>query len=205
MEPNQSSNGGNSNDISGFLQNDLKEMLMAFFTNPVNGHHANFQKSSDKAVLQSGILMGIVFVVFLLCFVIMLGTGGFSAIIKMSLAPVMMMALISSFSFGIKSISGKPDFKQEMLTGGLCGIPLALGMIIVTILSFVLKSSGGFNPMGGSMISMIVVLYLLLMMIGVFQQSLKAGGANDTLAWFVSPAAIIIAGYATSQIMTGMM
>lgn len=204
MEPNQSSSG-NANDVSGFLQNDLKEMIMAFFTNPTNGHHANFQKSSDKAAMQTGILMGLVFVVYLVCFIIMFGTGSFSALIKMSLTPVIMMALISSFSFGIKSISGKPDFKQEMLTGGLCGIPLALGVIIVMILSFALKGSGGFDPMGGSVISMIVMLYLLLMMIGVFQQSLKAAGSNDTLAWFVSPAAIILAGYVTSKIMVGLM
>lgn len=197
MEPNQSSN---ANDVSGFIQNDLKDMFMAFFTNPTNGHHANFKKSSESAAMQAGIIMGLVFVVTLLCLIIMMGTENFMGLVKMSLAPVIMMGLISSFSFGIKSISGKPDFKQEMLTGGLCGIPLAMGVILATILNF-----AKINMADGSVVSMIIILYLLLMMIGVFQQSLKAAESKDTLAWFASPAAIILAGYVTFKAMASLM
>jgi hypothetical protein len=43
------------------------------------------------------------------------------------------------------------------------------------------------------------------MMIGVLQQSLTAGGTKDNLAWFVSPAAILLAGYLTSKIVYGLL
>ncbi len=205
MEPNQTSGSDKASDVSNFFKEDFKEMFMAFFVNPVSGHAKNFQKSSEKAVMQSGILMGSVFVIYVLCFIIMMGTKDFGSIIKVSLIPVLMMTMISGFSFAIKSISGKPDFKQEMITGGLCGIPLGLGVIIVTILSLVTDNGASMNPMGGSVLSMIIMLYLLLMMINVFQQSLTSSGTKDTMAWFLSPAAIILAGYLTSKIVYGML
>lgn len=194
-----------SADVSNFFKEDFKDMFMAFFLNPVSGHQKNFQKSSDKAMMESAIIMGGVFVIFFLCFIIMLGTGGMGMLFKMSLFPISMMVMISGFSFALKSVSGKPDFKQEMLTGALCGIPLAMGIIIITILSFITDGGASMNPMGGSILSTIIMLYLLLMMIGVFQQSLQAGGTKDAMAWFVSPAAILLAAYLTGKIVVGMM
>lgn len=196
MESNQSAN------VSNFFKDDFKEMFMVFFTNPTDGHLKNFKKSSDKALLEAGILMGSVFVIYFICMMIMVGTSSMGALFKVSLIPIIMMLLISVFSFAIKSASGKPDFKQELLTGGLCGIPLGMGVILAMILNFVTDggSSVAMNPIGGGVAGMIILVYLLLMMIGVFQQSLKAAGSNDTLSWFASPAAIILAGYLTSQI-----
>jgi hypothetical protein len=41
----------------------------------------------------------------------------------------------------------------------------------------------------------LAVLYFFLMMVNTFQQSLRASGLKDALAWYLSPLSIIISAY----------
>jgi hypothetical protein len=109
------------------------------------------------------------------------------------------MLCIAALSFVLKIIQGKADFKNELLTGALCGLPL--GLIIV--LTLVLRILGeGINPLtffssplSGGWLMTVALLYFFLMMVNVFQQSLRAAGYKDALAWYLSPLSILIAMY----------
>lgn len=200
MEPNQPTGGNASNDVSNFFKDDFKEIFMAFFLNPVNGHAKNFQKPSETAMMQAGILMGVSFVACFIGMMMMWGTSDMGSLFKMSLGCVLAMMMITAFSFGIKSISGKPDFKKEMLTGALCGIPMGLFMLVAALMTLILDDSSAMSFTGGGIIGMLLIAYPLYMMSNVFHQSLTSAGTKDTMAWWVSPAAILLALYLTARI-----
>ena len=89
----------------------------------------------------------------------------FSAFIKISAVPVIFMFVISSLSFAVKSLSGKPNFKNELLTGALCGIPLGL-LIPVALIIKILVSEDNIeklnrNPMAAGVIGMLLFFYLI--------------------------------------------
>lgn len=116
-----------------------------------------------------------------------------------------MNVLISALGFVIKSILGKADFKNELLTGTISGI--AFGLIIPILIVLKLLYSGNnmlsliSNPMGSNLIGTILLFYVILMIINVFQQSLRASGTKDVHAWYLSPVSVLFAIYLTSQIL----
>ena len=46
-------------------------------------------------------------------------------------------------------------------------------------------------------------LYVFLFMVNIFQQSLKASGTNDAIAWYISPLAILLVFYCWVKIASG--
>jgi len=192
-----------TDEVRTFYQRDFKDLFLAFFKDPVNGLHAFFTNPPEKAFMHAMILYASVFVLYLLGSYILVGDMrdymGFSNFLSIGLAPVLIMLSVSTLSFLVKLLSGGANFKSELLTGALCGIPLGLLVPIALVLRVLGMGNGLLaliqNPVGSGSLITIVILYLFLMMVNVFQQSIKAAGIKDVPAWYLSPLAILIAFY----------
>lgn len=194
-------------EVKNFYKEDFKNIFLTVFTNPIDGIYNSFKNPSPKAYTQSLILFGSVFALYIAGMYFFLGEYAsmvpFSYFIKIGLIPVLLMLMITLISFGIKSISGKADFKAELLTGGLAGIPLALCIAILLLLKLFgtdVTMSAMKDPVGAGMMLLLVVLYIFLMITNILQQSLKASGTKDAIAWYLSPVSILIAGYLASRV-----
>lgn len=201
-----------SDEVKNFYKGDFKEIFITIFKNPIDGIFSIFEKPSNKAYTQSLILFSSVFVLYLIGGYIIAGEArqylDFSNYIKISLIPVILMVLITVVSFGLKSISGKPNFKAELLTGGLCGVPLGVLMPLLLIIKLFASIDNIMtlmsNPAKVGIIGGLLLFYILLMLINILQQSLKASGTKDALAWYLSPASILLAIYLTFQVSKNM-
>lgn len=199
-------------EVKAFYQRDFKALFLTFFRDPISGLQSFLQNPPEKSFLHAMILYGSVFVLYFLGTYLLVGDMrdymDFSAFLSIALAPVLMMLAISALSFVIKLVAGGANFKGELLTGALCG--LSLGLVVPIALLFRLFGEG-VNPLslfqsplaGGGLIT-VLVLYLFLMMVNVFQQSLKAAGIKDVLAWYLAPISIMVAIYAGSSIATNL-
>jgi len=211
-EPQVNENKGSFDEVKNFYKGDFKNIFTTVFTNPIDGIYSMFKNPSPKAYTQSLILFASVFAIYLAGFFVVLGRYAdltpFSILIKMSLVPLVLMFSITLISFIIKSISGKADFKAELLTGGLAGIPVALFMVFLILIKLFGNESDYMtiirHPYETGLIVILVILYIFLMLINILQQSLKASGTKDALAWFLSPAAILFSFYLTAKVMEGM-
>ena len=197
-----------TDEVKNFYKGDFKEIFGTFFQNPIDGIFSIFQKPSEKSYTHSLILYVSVFILYIGGLYLIAGEARrymeFNYFIKISLVPVIIMFIITILSFLIKSISGKPDFKGELLTGGLCGIPLGLIVPLLLIIKIVSSEENIMrllsNPTGIGVLGGLLLFYIILMLINVFQQSLKASGTNDGIAWYLSPASIMLAFYLTFQL-----
>jgi len=190
-------------EVRDFYQRDLKNLVLAFFKDPINGLRTFFTNPPEKSFMHSIILYASVFVLFFLGSYILVGDMrdymGFSNFLSIGLTPVLIMLAVSVLSFLAKLLKGSANFKSELLTGALCGIPLGLLVPIAFVLRVFGMGNGLLsliqNPIGGSSMITVVILYLFLMMVNVFQQSLKAAGYKEVLAWYLSPLAILLSFY----------
>jgi len=206
MENYQANNPSTSpltNEVKTFYQRDLQHLFLAFFRDPVNGLHGIFGNPPAKAFLHAMIIFGSVFVLYLGGSYLLVGDMrdymSFSSFLSIGLSPVLIMLAIAGLSFVIKIVGGKADFKNELLTGALCGLPLGLIMAVALVLRVF---GGGINPLtmfssplGGGWLMTVAFLYFFLMMVNVFQQSLRAAGYREALAWYLSPVSILAAMY----------
>lgn len=196
-----------SDEVKNFYKGELKELFATFFKNPIDGILAIFQNPSEKAYTNSLILYGSVFVLYFFGSLVLAGDSrkyiDFSVFLKIGLIPVIMMSAISVIAFFIKSVSGKPDFKNELQTGGICGIPISL-LLILAIFIWLFSNKNIMqlvdNPANAGTVVLLLLVYILLMLINVFQQSLKASNTKDAIAWYLAPASILTAIYVTFQI-----
>lgn len=196
-----------AHEVTNFYSGDFKNMFFTFFKNPISGILTIFQNPSEKSYTHALILYASVAVLYLVGAFLLAGDMreymNVSAYLKITLFPVLIMLAISLLSFAVKSIAGKINLKDELLTGALCGIPLGLmipGLLVSKILGSDNVLSLLMNPSGGSIFFILLFLYVFLMLVNVFQQSLKSAKANDTLAWYVSPLCIALAVYLASKI-----
>lgn len=194
-------------EVTHFYSSDFKNMFFTFFKNPISGILTIFQNPSDKSYTHALILYASVAILYLVGTFLLAGDMrdymNLSAYLKIALFPVLTMLAISVLSFAVKSIAGKINLKDELLTGALCGIPLGLlipGLLVSKVLGSDNVLSLLMNPSGGSILFILLFLYVFLMLVNVFQQSLKSAKANDTLAWYVSPLCIALAVYLASKI-----
>ena len=200
-------------EVKQFYKGDFKNIFTTVFTNPIQGIYELLEKPSEKAYKQSLILFASIFFLYLVGSYIIVGEARkymeFSNFIKISIVPVIMMFVITCLSFVIKSLSGKPNFKNELLTGGICGIPLGLLIPIFLVIKIMASERDLMrlinNPMGAGVFATMIFFYLILMLINVFQQSLKSSGTKDAMAWYLSPAAILLAFYVTFKISKGVL
>jgi len=197
------------NDVKAFFSKNLIQILKDIFTSPISGTRSLFTNAGNEAYQHGLILIATIVVFFALVPYILIGSQirsaiGFGTFFKLGLSAGLALVAISALSFGVKAISGKPDFKKELLTGGLCGIPLSL--VALDILFFMLANKDGidfFNPesiLQQGAFSGIILLYLALMLFNIIQQSFKAAGTNDALSWYLSPLVICIGFYIGTKI-----
>lgn len=194
--------------VKDFYRKDFKQILLNFIRRPEDGVLENFRNPTEKVYRQSLILYGSVFVLYIIGSFILLGelrsNLSFGAYIKIGLAPVLTMLCISALGFGVKSIGGKPNFKRELLTGGLCGLPLAfLVVIAIAIKIFIGENLLSIinNPGNVGLIGIILIFFIFLMLFNIFQQSLVAAEVNKAKAWYISPIAIFVSIYISVNIM----
>lgn len=196
-----------SNEVKDFYKGDFKNMIGAFFKNPIDGLLNVFQNASEKSNRSSIILYVSVFLFYFLGSLLM--SGGFRSgvtfggLMESSLMPVFFMLIISVLAFGIKSVSGSPNIKNELLTGALCAIPLGIGMVFLLVdwlfgIDFLGRAILGLTFK--SLIGITFFIYVLMMIINIFQQSLKAANTSNVMAWYLSPAAIMFAAYLTIKV-----
>jgi hypothetical protein len=196
-------------EVKSFYKGDFKTLLLAVFTNPFDGLRDIFQRPAEKSFIHSSILFATVFLLYFLGAYLLAGNFRefltFSALLSFGVIPVLTMLSITGLSWLIKaSTGGRPNFKNELLTGAMCGIPLAL-VILFSLLARVFGDGTDVmslfqNPLGAGMVMSLIMLYLLLMMVNIFQQSLKSASVKDLLAWYLSPLCILTSFYVAFQI-----
>lgn len=190
-------------EVKNFYQRDFKHLLLTFFQDPVNGLQSLFANPPAKGFLQALIIFGSVFVLYFAGSYLAVGDMRnymrFSGFLSIALSPVLIMLCIAALSFGFKTFQGKADFKNELLTGALCGLPLGLMMAMALLLRIfgegINPLSFFSSPLSGGWLMTVALLYFFLMMVNVFQQSLRGAGYRDALAWYLSPVSILIALY----------
>jgi hypothetical protein len=196
-----------ADEFKSFYKGDFKSIMTIFFTSPIDGVRAIFVKRSHKAYTYALILFVSVFLLYVTGSYLAVGKLrkyiDFMTFVKIGMVPVVFMLFVSLLSFGIKSGSGKPAFTTELLTGGLCGIPL--GVLFLTLFSLQALSDDSMmdiikNPEDAGMIAIIFLTYIFLMLVNVVQQSLKASGTKDSVSWYGSPVVVVMAFYFTFKV-----
>jgi hypothetical protein len=198
-------------EVKNFYKEDFKNIFLTVFTNPIDGIYNSFKNPSPKAYTQSLILFLTVFLTYGLGFYILDSSIEMKYIIKGSFYPLIIMLMITVISFGIKSISGKADFKAELLTGGLAGIPIGLFAVFLILLKIFgndINAAVVTDPFAAFLVLFnigkffgLVLVYIFVMLVNVLQQSLKASGTKDSMAFFLSPASIILAFYLAFKVL----
>ncbi|ANI90031.1 hypothetical protein A9P82_12510 [Arachidicoccus ginsenosidimutans] len=129
---------------------------------------------------------------------------GFKYFLQLGLLTIIILLLISIFTWLLKLAKGKSmSFKVELLSGGLCAIPLIVLLVVSCILSLFgtdIFSAGISALYNGSWLFSLIGLYCLLLMINIFYQSLCSGGYKPNAAWYLAPVGILLAFYIAFKI-----
>ena len=201
-----------------FYKQGLPDILKTFFRQPISGTASLLSEKTETGFMNSLFLMVTTAILYIIIPYIMMGEyrsqiGGFGVSIKIGITVVILMLIISLISFGVKSISGKPVFKNELLAGALSGIPLSILIIFLLLIKMFVKVDPGMMMMGGGLrdfqsvgiIGILIILYVFLMLVNILQQSFKAGGTDDALAWYLSPIGVLLAFYVTQKLVTALL
>lgn len=198
-------------NLKTFYKQRLPQLIKTVFVNPVTGTMQLFENTSADTYGNSLMLIISVMLLYFVTPYLMAGSEmrpllTFGVLVKTSLTSGLFMILVSLLSFGIKMIWGKPVFKNELLTGALCGIGLALLLAVLLLARLFIGEINMYDLMspGGIIEKMqyllLLNLYVLLFLINIFQQSLKASGTNDAMSWYLAPVSILFAFYLTFKI-----
>jgi len=191
--------------VTSFFKQDFLKMLMLFLKEPVSGTYSLFEDKKDK-LFPSIILIGVTVLLYItLPFILGFGKYiGFGGALKMGLFPLFFMLFVTLITFGLKFISDKPDIKAELFTGALQALPFLFLFVIIVILRIFGENVGASlmsgNVMGAGIVFSIIMLFLILMMINIVMQSLKASKAKDALAWYLSPVVVLLSFYLTAKL-----
>lgn len=202
-------------ELKRFYKEDLLNIIKKVFLSPMDGTYSLFANRTEKTyfhalvlILSAAVLCAI-FTYFTIPSAVREYVSGFSIMVKSILVAVVFLLLLSVSSFGIKLLSGKPNFKNELLTGGLSAIPfVALVLLLFISSKFILDERtleglvfGGFTDvLQKAGFVLVLVFYILLMFINILKQSLRAAGTKDVLVWYLSPAAVLLSFYLTAKI-----
>jgi len=193
-------------DVKAFFKNDMGKIIKAIFKEPIQGTRDIFTNAGNSAYSHALILIATTVLVFALIPYLMIGSevrqymnGALGLFFKFGLSVGLVLVIISALSFGVKSISGKPDFKKELLTGAMCGIPLMIMLLALVLFSLFggnsLRNFDVYSMMRQGVISGVVGLYILLMLFNIVQQSFKASGTNDAMSWYLAPLVVCVGFY----------
>jgi hypothetical protein len=189
------------------IQKEVSRIFSVIFKDPIDGlkmYFADKTKTSVNGLLSLYIL---VFVVYIFGSALLFGNRAdnidLDVYFKIGIMPVLVMLLISVMSFILKSMFGKTEFRDELITGGVSGIPIVLLMSGLVFLSFFTKNlirKVMQDPFDLGVIAVLVFFYIFILMINVFKQSLRANGLKDSQAFFLSPISIFISFYVAYKI-----
>lgn len=199
--------------LTAFYTGSLPLLLRTVLLQPMDGTRRLFTGQGEGGPANAMLLMASTALLYMIVPWMLAGAAarqflGFSAVIKLGLAMLCCMLLVSCVSFVLKCVGGRPVFRQELLTGALCGIPLT-GLLLVLVLfrmvwgdpsGLMMLASGLSAIMQKAGLLLLLVFYLLLMMINILQQSLRAGGTKEMAAWYLSPLGIFLSLYLTVKI-----
>lgn len=201
-------------DVKDFIRTKLITIVKKIIAQPINGSYEVFITPDKNKSTNAISLLGVGFVATLI--LLYLSTPStmrsyieFSYFIKASFIVIIILFLISVCTFIVKSSSGsKVSFGEEMLTGGICAIPVILFLILSLILS-IIASDSSFNLLegnyrnllsSGGIIVLVAVVYLFLYLVTIIQQSLKSSKVSDALNWYITPIIIVAAFYVGGKI-----
>ncbi|MEH6680817.1 MAG: hypothetical protein V7724_09730 [Sediminicola sp.] len=194
-----------------FYKHNLPGLLRTVFTNPISGVYELFAQPLRISYQNTLLMMGSTVLLYVLAPILVIPSQfrsylGISVYIKTGMVALIFMMVLSGISFGIKSISGRPSFKKELLTGALSGIGLVLLLVTMLLIKILVGDIDAFELMNPTALvdraglMIVFVLYVFLFLVNVLQQSLKASGTKDGLCWYISPLGIIFAFYVTAKI-----
>ncbi len=198
-------------NLKAFYKERLPRLIKTVFVSPVTGTVQLLENTSAETYKNSLMLILSVMVLYFITPYLLAGSElrpllTFSILIKASLTSGLFMVLVSLLSFGIKMIWGKPVFKNELLTGALCGIGLLLFLAVLVLARIFIGELNMYDFMspesiiGKMQYLLLLNLYVLLFLINIFQQSLRASGTNDAISWYLAPVSILLAFYLTFKI-----
>jgi hypothetical protein len=202
------------NSQIGTVNDSLFFSLLRIFYNilrhPISGAHQLFASYNQKSFVQSIVLFLITAVTFVSVSYFMVESGlrdvePIQNNINIGFVSIVFMVTIAILSFLIKSLSGKADFKQELFTGAICGIPLTLLLVVLFVINLITSNVAQLaaNPLSiveSGIFLILLVMYVMLFMINLFQQSLKVSNVSNTLRWYISPISILLSFYVSLQL-----
>jgi hypothetical protein len=187
-------------NVSDFFRNSFLGIIKSLLSKPIEGTREIFIKAGPEAYRHALILIfttgAAVFILYYLFFDKYLDGEGMDVFIKAGLITCLVLFIISILSYFVKTLSGKPDFKKELLTGGVCGIPI----ILLTCYNSLFGSSfitefGNFDISSMVILNGLVTMFVIFMLINIVQQSLRSSNSNDAISWYGSPLIILTAFY----------
>lgn len=202
-------------EIKEFYKKDVLAIIKKVVFEPVSGTYSLFVNRSEKSFNQSLILMASAAVVSMIFIILILPSEirqyapWFSMMAKAGFFTLIFLFLVSFISFLIKMVSGKPSFKNELLTGALCAVPFTGFVLLLFVFSKIMMNADMFSSIafGGyseiiskAGIFLVIIFYILLLFINILLQSLRASGTRDAIAWYLSPVGIFLALYFTIKI-----
>ncbi len=203
--------GLNADEIKAFYKNSFPAIFKAVFAEPMDGTCKLFvEQGPDRyrqsiTLIASAAITGIV-----LMYVFMPGMARsyvpFKSYLGLGLGVALLLVVISVLSYLIKLSAGKADLKQELLTGALCGLPIIVAFVVIaTSLSLMGDSitNISYDPMGAlskATVPLLAALFAFLLMSNIMQQSLRAHGVKDPIAWYSAPVAIGVSFYLTEKL-----
>ena len=202
-------------EIKSFYQKDVMGIIKKVLLEPVNGTYSLFSDRTEKSFNQSLILMASAVLISMIFTVISIPSEireqikWSSIMFKAAFFTIVFLFLVSLISFGIKMISGKASFKNELLTGALCAIPYTVLVVLLFLTSKIMLNETVIgNLMYGDYtdiiskagIFLVFIFYVILLFINVLLQSLRSSGTKDAIAWYLSPLGIFLAFYITFKI-----
>lgn len=202
-------------EVKAFYSRDLVAIILKIFGSPTRGTRSLFTEQSEKSFIRSLILVASVAVVSAIFVLLIIPSEIREYVSWIKIAgkavsfAVLYLLLVSGFSFGMKMLSGKAEFRSELFTGALCGIPFVASVLLIFLFSKLMMDNqvlsdimmGGYGSLiskGG--ILLLLLLYMLLLSFNILFQSQRASGTKDVVAWYLSPLGILLAYYITFKI-----
>lgn len=187
-------------EVSSFFKNNFFGLVKSVLTKPIEGTKAIFVQAGHESYQHALILIFTTGIAVILLNYLFLGSeidfmpkGMF---LKAGIIASIILFIISILTYFVKTLSGKPDFKKELLTGGICGIPVILFTCYYCLFgSSVFGGFESFDFSGMLFIHGMVIIYFFLMLVNIVMQSLRASNSNDAVCWYVSPVIIILSFY----------
>lgn len=205
---NQNSAAAESNtseEVKDFIAKGFFPLIKKVLLNPADlSNELSGKDTATKSIVMI-VICGILYMLLPYLFIGRLRDWmGFRPFAQLGLLSVIVLLLITVFAYLLKLSKTKTvTFKDELLVGGLCAVPLIITLVIYCIMSLfgsdIFSSGIGAMYNGGWLLSLIGI-YCLLLLINIFYQSLCSTGFKNNSAWYLSPLAILLAFYVAFKI-----